>query len=80
MSDRAPLSVEDDIEVAARPVDNQSETVPAGANPEAGANESYFEQSTDNEDIEEVAAVMTRERSERLRRLSYYQGKISRYE
>ena len=79
--------MEDDIEVAARPIDNHSENVAAtgGANLEAGqenaaANESYFEQSTDNEDIEEAAAVMNRERSERMRRQIYYQGKISRYE
>ena len=64
-SDRAILDNEDDIEVAARPINQEPGTAEGslmwqsrqGESNEG--NESYFEESTDNDDV--VNQAMTRE-------------------
>lgn len=66
------------MEVAPRP-NSVSAIVPESAINNNHANESYFEQSTDNEDVMD-GNPMTMQQQERLRRLAFYQGKISRYE
>ena len=64
-SDRAILDNEDDIEVAARPINQEPGTVEGSAvwqsrqEENNEGNESYFEESTDNDDV--VNQAMTRE-------------------